>query len=52
MKHDFYNKYSFKIKSIQEVTKKIKSMAGKKKIILCHKRNWNQLELKTYSFIK
>jgi len=36
MKHDFYNKYSYKIKSIQEVTKKIKSMTGRKKIILCH----------------
>ena len=36
MKHDFYNKYSFKIKSIQEVVKKIKTFPGKKKTILCH----------------
>jgi len=36
MKYDFNNKYKFKIKSIQEIVKKIKHLTEKKKTILCH----------------
>ncbi len=36
MKYDFYNKYSFKIKSIQEVKRRINKFSSSKKTILCH----------------
>jgi len=36
MKQNFYNKYSFKIKSIRDVKNQIKKLSSSKKIILCH----------------